>query len=292
MADKPYDPVMTGFYTGEGFDAYEGGTVGACPSKVFYISGFKVTKRKTSLKSSDEPTKSSSRSAECTVPKTSPMFEITFKTNSKCKDPFLVLENKKFIVPAPIENAANIAYDATSYYYNYKLLLPYAGHASYLDPGRRFLFSFSDINVEMPLKSKFFNFSSTAEYTAEKLAWENSHPNTEVFPYTYTPLITKRNSNNFIKTKNTPTFFRFESFHWNTDIKFIKNTRVIPYARVNQVDGWTTQPYAFADFSTSDFCYVCLQGLLYLKHITLIPKNPVISEVMGIESILIRRGNF
>lgn len=292
MADKPYDPVMTGFYTGEGFDAYEGGTTAACPSKVFYISGFKVTKRKTSLKSSDEPTKSSARSAECTVPKTTPMFEITFKTNSKCKDPFLVLENKKFVVPAPLDFLLVNGMNDYTYYNNYKYLLPYSGHASYIDPARRFLFSFSNITVEMPLVSKFYNFSSLAEFNTEKLAWTDSHPVAEVFPYTYTPLITKRNSIGFIKTKNTPTFFRFESFHWNTDIKFIKSTNVIPYARVNQVDGWTPQPYAFADFSASDFCYVCLEGRLYLKHINLVPKNPVISEVMGIESILIRRGNF
>lgn len=282
-----------------------------CHNKVFYISGIKTTKRKTNVRGQGGSSFKNMAAPCAGYPRTS--MEVIFKGSST---EWPELFNKKFSFPIQniykttyyIDDSVTPPVTKTCLFY-----LPYNGNVSYFDPNRKFYFKIDNIGVCIP--KEFFNSKETRVY------------NDISYSYWQPFIVTQNNQHLLEVTKKTPTTFFFKNFEFNNELSYCFSnhssyfTYPTYYNYRNQsfmaYDGWGVCPPDFVpdpwnynqcktqegfddsylgippatDFLLSDYCFEIYEGSLLFKHINIVPANPELSEILGIESINIRLTN-
>jgi hypothetical protein len=276
--------ISFGQWSGSGAEEYGTGAEAFCTGKVFYISGLTVTKRKTGIRAQGGTTLKN-MAAPCTTNATLAM-SVIFKGNSEM---WPTLFNRRYTIPV-------------SYPYintNYVSLTPYTFYVptvslSYFSPDRKFYFSLSNIGVCIP--KEFFNISVALPKPTQ------AQPNpTQTNHFDY-PHVTSDNLQYLEGTKQTPTTFYFKSFEWNSGYSYcynslsrtLANSNQDPFsyigqqrttARLNEFNTKCLGIFPSFSFLAADYCYEIENGNLYFRNLTLVPCDPEISDIIGIESI-------
>lgn len=276
--------IQYGQWSASGAEEYGTGAEAFCTGKVFYISGLTVTKRKTGIRAQGGTT-FKNMAAPCTTNATLAM-SVIFKGDSEM---WPTLFNKRYTV------AVTPSYISTN-----NMAMPYYSFyiptisISYFSPDRKFYFNLSNIGVCIP--KEFFNISIAlpAPTVAE--------PNPTQRNYFDYPHVTSDNIQYLEATKQTPTTFYFKSFEWNSGYSYCYNSLSRTLANSNQdplsyigLEKTTIRQTSFNDnclgifpsfsFLAADYCYEIENGNLYFRNLTLVPSDPEISDIIGIESI-------
>ena len=276
--------IQYGQWNGEGAEEYGTGAEAFCTGKVFYISGLTVTKRKTGIRAQGGTTLKN-MAAQCTTTATLAMAVI-FKGQS---DLWPTLFNKQFVVPVtlPYISTNSMAMPAFSFY------VPKIS-VSYFSPDRKFYFKLSDIGISIP--KEFFDISIALPLPTEE------EPDPTQKNYWDYPHVTSDNIQYLEGTKHTPTSFYFKSFEWNSGYSYCYNSLLqsssnqyldpLYYVGMEKTTGHQSQFTNYClgfppnySFLASDYCYEIENGNLYFRGMTLVPSDPELSDIMGIESI-------
>lgn len=276
--------IQYGQWSASGAEEYESGGEAFCTGKVFYISGLTVTKRKTGIRAQGGTTLKN-MAAPCTTNSTLAM-SIIFKGQSEI---WPTLYNKRYTVPVSQTNSnyGNI------YLTSYNFYVPNIS-ISYFSPDRKFYFTLANIGVCIP--KEFFDLSIALPPPTElepnptqKNYWDVPHVNTENLQY-------------LEGTKQTPATFYFKSFEWNSGYSYcynslsrtLKNSNQDPFFYIGK-EKTTARQKSFDDdclgifpsfsFLAADYCYEIENGNLYFRNMTLVPSDPELSDIIGIESI-------
>lgn len=287
--------IQYGQWNQDGATEYALGADAACHSKVFYVSGLTVTKRKTGIRAQGG-TSLKNMAAPCTTTATLAM-SVIFKGNSEM---WPELFKKRFTVPVSSYSYSGWWYNSPANFQNYTFYNSALAIVSYFSPSRKFWFSLSNIGVCLP--KEFFNI--TVDLPVPTVA----DPNPEQKTYYAHPHITSENLQYLTASKKTPTTFNFKSFEWNSGYSYSYNSLSRALARPDQDPFWyiaqektTALETRFEEnnlgvfpsfsFLASDYCYEIENGNLYFREMTLVPSDPELSDIMGIESITCKLTN-
>lgn len=276
--------IQYGQWNEEGVQEYGTGAEAFCKGKVFYISGLTVTKRKTGIRAQGGTTLKN-MAAPCTTTATLAMAVI-FKGES---DLWPTLFNKQYIVPVtlPYIGTNSMAMPYFSFY------VPTIS-ISYFSPDRKFYFRLSNIGISIP--KEFFDISITLPEPTEE---EPNPIQSTVWDY---PHVTSENLQYLEGTKHTSASLYFKSFEWNSGYSYCYNS--LSQSSSNELSNplyyigrqkttslqntFTNECLGFPpnySFLASDYCYEIENGNLYFRGMTLVPSDPELSDIMGIESI-------
>lgn len=288
--------IQYGQWNQAGADEYETGEGAACLSKVFYISGFTVTKRKTGIRAQGG-TSLKNMAAPCTTTSTLAM-SVIFKGES---DLWPELFNKRYTVPVFYLSAYTNAfsYGTDGMLKSYIFYKPTTS-ITYFSPTRKFYFSLSNIGVCIP--KEFFNIPTDLPLPTEAV------PNPTQKTYFDAPHVTSENLQHLVATKKTPASFYFKSFEWSSGYSYcyksldqtLKTEYQDPFYYIGKEKTTVMQKHFDDDclgivpnfsFLASDYCYEIEDGNLYFREMTLVPSDPELSDIMGIESITCKLTN-
>jgi len=275
------------------------GADAACLSKVFYISGFTVTKRKTSIRAQGGST-FKNMAAPCTTTATLAM-SVVFKGQS---DLWPSLFNKRFTVPvSPYTLYSYVADDGIVKYYTF--YNPSGSSITYFSPDRKFYFTLSNIGICLP--KELFNITKLSPLPTEAV------PNPVQKSYFDKPHITSENLQYLGVTKKTQASFYFKSFEWSSGYSYCYSS-LMEGPNPSSINASWKSPFTYTDyektteiqkhfdedctdtpagysFLASDYCYEIEDGSLYFREMTLVPSDPELSDIMGIESITCKLTN-
>ena len=284
--------ISYGQWNQGGADEYETGAAAACLTKVFYISGFTVTKRKTGIRAQGG-TALKNMAAPCTTTATLAM-SVIFKGES---DLWPELFNKRYTIPVS-------AYTSSYNYGTGAALKTYTFYKpttsiTYFSPTRKFYFTLSNIGVCIP--KEFFDISINLPLPTE------AEPSPLQKTYFDAPHVNSENLQHLIATKKTPTSFYFKSFEWSSGYSYCYNSLSQtttsyqdPFYYIGKEKTTALQEHFDDDclgivpnfsFLASDYCYEIEDGNLYFREMTLVPSDPELSDIMGIESITCKLTN-
>lgn len=290
--------ISYGQWNQGGADEYETGAAAACLTKVFYISGFTVTKRKTGIRAQGG-TALKNMAAPCTTTATLAM-SVIFKGES---DLWPELFNKRYTIPVSAYTSS-YSYSSNGVTGSLPIYTFYKPTTSitYFSPTRKFYFTLNNIGVCIP--KEFFDIS--ADLPNLPLPTESGTTPTYK-TYFDAPHVTSENLQHLIATKKTPTSFYFKSFEWSSGYSYCYNSLSQtttsyqdPFYYIGKEKTTALQKHFDDDclgivpnfsFLASDYCYEIENGNLYFREMTLVPSDPELSDIMGIESITCKLTN-
>lgn len=279
-------------WTSSGTQEYETGAEAVCEGKVFYVSGLTVTRRKTSIRAQGGAVMRG-KAAPCTA-SLSLAMNVIFKGDNSL---WPTLFNKRFSIPVSL--VSNNNYGNNQFSNLYSFYIPTVS-VSYFSPDRKFYFSLSNIGVCIP--KEFFDIGILLPAPTE------TEPNPTQKTYWDVPHVTSENLQYLEGTKKTPTTFYFKSFEWSSGYSYCYSSLSRTLANYFQdpfyypgKEKTTEMQENFDDkclgvfpsftFLASDYCYEVENGNLYFKSMTLVPSDPELSDIIGIESISCKLSN-
>ena len=271
------------------------GADAACLSKVFYISGLTVTKRKTGIRAQGGSVLKN-MAAPCTTTASLAM-SVVFKGES---DLWPSLFDKRYTMGISYLTAYSNSYSyGTGGTLQSRIFYIPTTSISYFSPDRKFYFTLSNIGVSIP--KEFFDISVDLPLPTE------NGPNLPQKTYFDAPHVTSENLQYLEATKKTPASFYFKSFEWSSGYSYCYNslsqavsTWEDPFYYIGKEKTTANQTHFDEDclgilpnfsFLASDYCYEIEDGNLYFREMTLVPSDPELSDIMGIESITCKLTN-